>query len=111
MSLVVVEYQSVRDSLASNAVCRPVWLESVPVIEPHTPPPVERHVPLTAKQPFVRLNRGRDAHYWAPPAQNRTCGIPAYGSHLGCLTASLPYAVQRLGHAYPVLSPARALLV
>ncbi len=28
-------------------------------------------------------NRGRDAHYWAPPAQNRTCGIPAYGSHLG----------------------------
>src|ERR1700724_3441184 len=30
---------------------------------------------------------GRDAHYWAPPAQNRTCGIPASGSHLGCLTA------------------------
>ena len=28
-------------------------------------------------------DRGRDAHYWAPPAQNRTCGIPAYGSHLG----------------------------
>jgi predicted transcriptional regulator len=35
----------------------------------------------------VALNRGRDAHYCAPPAQNRTCGIPAYGSHLGCLTA------------------------
>jgi hypothetical protein len=34
----------------------------------------------------VTLNRGRDAHYCAPPAQNRTCGIPAYGSHLGCLT-------------------------
>ena len=32
---------------------------------------------------------GRDAHYWAPPAQNRTCGFPAYGSHLGCLTAGL----------------------
>ena len=32
-------------------------------------------------------DRGRDAHYWAPPAQNRTSGIPAYGSHLGCLTA------------------------
>jgi hypothetical protein len=31
-------------------------------------------------------NRGRDAHYCTPPAQNRTCGIPAYGSHLGCLT-------------------------
>src|SRR3977135_1983075 len=36
---------------------------------------------------------GRDAHYWAPPAQNRTCGIPASGSHLGCLTAKCPYTV------------------
>ena len=35
----------------------------------------------------VVRNRGRDAHYWAPPAQIRTCGIPAYGSYLGCLTA------------------------
>ena len=34
-----------------------------------------------------RTNCGRDAHYWAPPAQNRTCGIPASGSHLGCWTA------------------------
>ena len=51
-----------------------------------------------ASQPErFNLNRGRDAHYCAPPAQNRTCGIPAYGSHLGCLTASsLPYAVQCL---------------
>ena len=32
-------------------------------------------------------NRGRDTHYWAPPAQIRTCRIPAYGSYLGCLTA------------------------
>jgi hypothetical protein len=24
---------------------------------------------------------------WAPPAQIRTCDSPAYGSHLGCLTA------------------------
>ena len=32
-------------------------------------------------------NRGRDVRYRAPPAQIRTCGIPAYGSHLGCLTA------------------------
>src|SRR5271166_4345473 len=32
-------------------------------------------------------HRGRDAHYWAPPAQIRTCGLPAYGSYLGCLTA------------------------
>src|SRR3954463_12046377 len=46
--------------------------------------------------------------------QIRAGPIRALGSHLGCLTAkrsySLPYACQRLGHAYPVLSPARALL-
>ncbi len=29
----------------------------------------------------------RDVHYWTPPAQIRTSGFPAYGSHLGCLTA------------------------
>jgi hypothetical protein len=29
------------------------------------------------------VGRGRDASYLAPPAQNRTCGFPAYGSHLG----------------------------
>lgn len=34
-----------------------------------------------------RIDRGRDAHYWAPPAQIRTCPIRAYGSYLGCLTA------------------------
>ena len=38
-------------------------------------------------------NRGRDAHFWAPPAQIRTCGFPAYGSYLGCLTAK-----RTLGH-------------
>jgi hypothetical protein len=27
--------------------------------------------------------RGRDAGYPAPPAQIRTCEIPAYGSYLG----------------------------
>jgi hypothetical protein len=27
--------------------------------------------------------RGGDASYLAPPAQIRTCGFPAYGSHLG----------------------------
>jgi len=31
--------------------------------------------------------RGRDAHYWAPPAQIRTSPIRASGSCLGCLTA------------------------
>jgi hypothetical protein len=30
-----------------------------------------------------RFGRGRDASYLAPPAQIRTCGFPAYGSHLG----------------------------
>ena len=40
--------------------------------------------------------RGRDASYLAPPAQIRTCGFPAYGSHLGCVTANFPYALQRL---------------
>src|ERR1700730_17794127 len=40
---------------------------------------------------------GRDTHYWAPPAQNRTGSFPAYGAHLGCLTAGLglPYALRR----------------
>src|SRR6202451_4930453 len=29
---------------------------------------------------------GRDDHRGSPPAQNRTSGFPAYGSHLGCMT-------------------------
>src|SRR5260370_2762345 len=40
-----------------------------------------------APRPPEGVDRGRDAHYCAPPAQIRTCGFPAYGSHLGCLTA------------------------
>ncbi len=31
--------------------------------------------------------RGRNVHYWTPTAQIRTCGFPAYGSCLRCLTA------------------------
>ena len=31
--------------------------------------------------------RGRDGHYWPPPAQIRTCPIKASGSYLGCLTS------------------------
>ena len=34
------------------------------------------------------IDRGRNARYRAPPAQIRTCGTPAYGSHLGYLTAN-----------------------
>src|ERR1039458_6303544 len=37
--------------------------------------------------PLWPEDRGRDASYLAPPAQNRTGPIRAYGSHLGCLTA------------------------
>ena len=51
-----------------------------------------RAVLTTVKRDF----RGRDASYLAPPAQIRTGPIRAYGSHLGCLTANLPYALQRL---------------
>src|SRR6202030_2045427 len=52
------------------------------------------------------LDCGRDTHYWAPPAQNRTGSFPAYGSHLGWLTAGLglPYALRRRWHAFPALS-------
>ena len=31
--------------------------------------------------------RSRDGRYRPPPAQNRASGIPARGSHLGCVTA------------------------
>jgi hypothetical protein len=31
-------------------------------------------------------DRGRDTYCYAPPAQNRTCGFPASGFHLGYLT-------------------------
>src|SRR4051812_38702247 len=36
-----------------------------------------------------KRGRGRDASYLAPPAQSRTCGFPAYGSHRGYLTLNL----------------------
>src|ERR1700675_2106172 len=52
---------------------------------------VLKYVPLLDQQFRARKRpvgyRGRDAHYWAPPAQIRTSGLPAYGSYLGCLTA------------------------
>ena len=32
-------------------------------------------------------DRGRSAPHGVPPAKIRTGGFPAYGSHLGCLTA------------------------
>jgi hypothetical protein len=30
--------------------------------------------------------RGRDGHYWPPPAQIRACAANALGSYLECLT-------------------------
>ncbi len=45
----------------------------------------------------ARLFSGRDASCLAPPAQIRTCGFPACGSHLEVSDGNrLPYAVQRL---------------
>jgi hypothetical protein len=39
---------------------------------------------MASKRLPQRANdRGRDARYRAPPAQNRTCPIRAFGSHLG----------------------------
>src|SRR6202048_4341158 len=46
--------------------------------------------------------------------QNRTCGFPAYGSHLGCLTAGLAAFRTRSGASdtlFPALCPARAASV
>jgi len=34
-----------------------------------------------------QADRGRSAPHGVPPAKIRTGGFPAYGSHLGCLTA------------------------
>jgi hypothetical protein len=43
--------------------------------------------PRSVSQARAEINRangrGRDASCPAPPAQIRTCGIPAYGSYLG----------------------------
>jgi two-component system, chemotaxis family, CheB/CheR fusion protein len=36
---------------------------------------------------LANTDRGRDTYCYAPPAQNRTCGFPASGSHLGCVTS------------------------
>src|SRR5918996_2657959 len=50
--------------------------------------------------PAFRCGRGRDASYPAPAAQIRTCGFPAYGSHLGYdgvpLAVCAPALVTRL---------------
>ena len=44
---------------------------------------------LLSKRVYLLSNpqRTRDGRYRPPPAQNRASGIPARGSHLGCVTA------------------------
>ncbi len=58
---------------------------------------IVRYVPIATDAPQhdphkqkdrQRQDRGRDASYLAPPAQNRTGPIRAYGFHLGYLTAN-----------------------
>ena len=41
----------------------------------------------TAARTPQLVDRGRSAPHGVPPAKIRTGGFPAYGSHLGCLTA------------------------
>jgi hypothetical protein len=48
------------------------------------PRPAAGAIPVSKDGTTPRCLRGRDASYLAPPAQIRTCGFPAYGSHLGC---------------------------
>src|SRR5206468_12016528 len=45
--------------------------------------------PAGSHQLAAGARSGRDAIFIAPPAQNRTSGFPAYGSHLGCVTANV----------------------
>src|SRR3954468_9017145 len=51
----------------------------------HAVPIADEASPVATQ--IQQWDRGRDAHYWAPPAQIRTGPIRASGSHLGCLTA------------------------
>ncbi len=51
--------------------------------------------PPRREPPDSTEDRGRDAPHGAPPAQNRTSRFPAYGSHLGYLTAKRTLAACR----------------
>ena len=41
---------------------------------------------LILAQSMPSGGRGRDDHYWSPPAQIPACGATAPGSYLGCVT-------------------------
>ena len=76
-----------RGSALPIAAARSEEIQSarkLPLVRGSTRPQAAGRV--SPKRPFADF-RGRDAHYWAPPAQIRTCPIRAYGSYLGCLTA------------------------
>ena len=50
-----------------------------------TTPAIRVRVPLPTSYSYsysYSYYRGRDDHYWPPPAQIRTSGFPAYGSYL-----------------------------
>jgi len=51
---VVVANHAERLNLASRALCKSVWLESVPVIAPHVAPPPPGQIVQTGK-PLVRI--------------------------------------------------------
>jgi hypothetical protein len=59
--------------------------------------PLDKGVTLADGQPLfghsktirgivLSIGRGRDDHYWSPPAQIPACGATAPGSYLGCVT-------------------------
>ena len=51
----VVAYHVASENFESRALCKSVWSDSVPGIEPHVPPPELMHVPATEKHPVDRL--------------------------------------------------------
>ena len=68
---------------------RPAWLVAAgvppprPVAPEFAPSAVLWPARWSTRAASPSPDRGRDAHYWAPPAQIRTCPIKAFGSHLG----------------------------
>ena len=73
--------QMLNTSLQASACADEYFDEKLCFAEPEAGVPT----PISAAQLAAnRANgRGRDASCPAPPAQIRTCGIPAYGSYLG----------------------------
>src|SRR6266705_1111545 len=94
--LVFAKFSSVTDPIegyvgaidaAVRAACAYTrWI--TPKVEPFNSQSTFPELPANRTyRGHVRIVRGRDASYLAPPAQIRTGPIRAYGSRLGCLTA------------------------